>query len=1346
MKINKILSILVMMLLTTTVLVSYPTVLADSLDQYNHDIIGFVSMGDDSWYAQSFKPTLGVLTKVKILIALHPDVDTDDHEAYCYIRSSLNGNNLKTSSVNVGSIPILEYDPPSEYTIFDFPDLTVTPNNDYWIVLHTSIPDLYDALKVYVHTEPEDTYPNGEGMYSYDAGDSWEPLGDDSDVWDLCFETYGDTSGGDNPPNCPYDESAMVNGNSVTLECTVSDPDGGYLNDVIFYNGAGKNNQIRHWSIINAETESGTTFSYTWSDLEYDTTYEWHCLAFDGTYETDSESSDCDGELWSFTTESEPEEPNDPPDTPNNPNPEDEAENVDINFRVWPDPTEEYGWDCRFELADDLSWDGGDSDSDTVTYYLYLDKGPNNYDIFPIQVGEYPSSTGTITYDTDDPIAKDNPYFFDWDTTYYWQVKAVDGDGEETKGPEWSFTTEEYVEPPQPEDVTFTPNDFNVLEMVNRYGEYLPAINFRIPIDWNWEMTNWGENIPDDISSNAISTGYGAKFTPSDKAHVALKADYDWGRLGEWIEDQIPIIEDLSWPIPVEFYNEQLMGFYYKVPEIEETEGDDNIHAASVSIKGSFHGEQSIFNCGGTRSYLGIVVDDAVNQNTGIYPQTLVTQCKTVRRHDSGSFNIIELFDYFDVSFDVENQTFSEDINHNTDSFEFTQFEEGEEYIIWVVTGASIITVGGSITVPILDYEIGLNAGYGDCESFFDLDEIKITYHNPPKATNSTQYRPKLETLTCDKDILIQGEEASFTALGTDANDDRVRYQFDWGDGTHSEWTTFVNNGTSQTIKHSWSDTGTYCVRALVMDDSTYFDEDGIEQYHMVTSEIYESEPLRVTVNAPDGSISLSSPSGGFEWKKGLSYDINWNFNGENGDKAIIKLYNNDSSYTYDIAKDIVSAGHYSWSIPSEKEKVESGQPLDIPPGSNYVIGIFTSAGYDFSSPFSIVAPDATVANDDDVTIDEDNSITIDVLSNDDFDHDWVVSIIDVSTPNHGTCQITNGEIKYTPDENYHGDDSFTYEIDVDPPASEQQPIGIYDGSAVVFIEILSVNDDPIANDDRSDVDEGFSDFIDVLDNDADPADGDVILLESFDSTSVKGGTLTCDNCGTPNDKSDDLIFYEPPHSNFCGYDSFTYTISDGNGGTASAEVSITVNNIDNDPPILISISGPTDVKGGEEHTYVFEAYDYDVDDPKGGDRVKLWIDWNEYDWDINSDDKPEEKHNEIPDGEISVSHTWEYHLLKQERRIKARVTDSHGDDVSDWQYLDIGVSKKSKSSEENEESEDEDEKVKSHPLSKIMTLINGRLQSLLQDILSVKKLQTKNLQTGFTQLQLLIYYILSIQ
>ncbi len=205
-------------------------------------------------------------------------------------------------------------------------------------------------------------------------------------------------------------------------------------------------------------------------------------------------------------------------------------------------------------------------------------------------------------------------------------------------------------------------------------------------------------------------------------------------------------------------------------------------------------------------------------------------------------------------------------------------------------------------------------------------------------------------------------------------------------------------------------------------------------------------------------------------------------------------------------------------------------------------------------------------AVDDSASTDEDTQVAISVLDNDVDADDDPLTIIDVSIPSHGSAEIDGdgtSTITYTPDENYNGIDTFTYRISDGKGGS---------ATATVTVTVDPVNDDPVAVDDSETVDEDSSnnDF-NVLSNDGD-IDGDTLNLDSVSSASH--GIVT---------KNGNIARYTP-NSNYCGSDSFTYTITDGNGGTDTATVHVDVTCINDAPdqptnPIPNGDSFPSDTE-----------------------------------------------------------------------------------------------------------------------------------------------------------------------
>src|SRR5207249_2883883 len=143
----------------------------------------------------------------------------------------------------------------------------------------------------------------------------------------------------------------------------------------------------------------------------------------------------------------------------------------------------------------------------------------------------------------------------------------------------------------------------------------------------------------------------------------------------------------------------------------------------------------------------------------------------------------------------------------------------------------------------------------------------------------------------------------------------------------------------------------------------------------------------------------------------------------------------------------------------------------------------------------------------------------------------------------------------YTPAANYNGPDSFTFK------ASD----GSLDSNiATVTIAVAAVNDAPVANNDTATTAEDTAVTIAVLANDTD-VDADSLAVTAV-SASLHGSATS---------HPDGTITYTPA-ANYNGADSFTYTISDGHGGTATGTVSMTITAV-NDAPVASDEAVTTD-------------------------------------------------------------------------------------------------------------------------------------------------------------------------
>ncbi|MGJ5630252.1 cadherin-like domain-containing protein [Nostoc sp. CALU 1950] len=75
--------------------------------------------------------------------------------------------------------------------------------------------------------------------------------------------------------------------------------------------------------------------------------------------------------------------------------------------------------------------------------------------------------------------------------------------------------------------------------------------------------------------------------------------------------------------------------------------------------------------------------------------------------------------------------------------------------------------------------------------------------------------------------------------------------------------------------------------------------------------------------------------------------------------------------------------------------------------------------------------------------------------------------------------------------------------------------------------------------------------------------DGDTLTISDF--TSPTNGTLSLNDNNTPDNSGDDFFIYTP-NANFNGTDSFTFTVSDGNGGSITNTFNLNVKPVNNAP------------------------------------------------------------------------------------------------------------------------------------------------------------------------------------
>ena len=179
------------------------------------------------------------------------------------------------------------------------------------------------------------------------------------------------------------------------------------------------------------------------------------------------------------------------------------------------------------------------------------------------------------------------------------------------------------------------------------------------------------------------------------------------------------------------------------------------------------------------------------------------------------------------------------------------------------------------------------------------------------------------------------------------------------------------------------------------------------------------------------------------------------------------------------------------------------------------------------------------------------------------------------------TAGATVGPLVYfVPAPNWSGSTSFNY--------SATDNSGAASNTATVSLGVTPVNDAPVAAADAFTTAEDSALTIApaaLLSNDSD-LDGDTLAVASF--TQPAHGTVAL--------VAGNLVY--TPDANYNGADAFTYTVSDGNGGTSTATVSLGVTPV-NDAPILGVGSGSV-----TEDVTLTASGTLTISDPDAGESV----------------------------------------------------------------------------------------------------------------------------------------------
>lgn len=221
----------------------------------------------------------------------------------------------------------------------------------------------------------------------------------------------------------------------------------------------------------------------------------------------------------------------------------------------------------------------------------------------------------------------------------------------------------------------------------------------------------------------------------------------------------------------------------------------------------------------------------------------------------------------------------------------------------------------------------------------------------------------------------------------------------------------------------------------------------------------------------------------------------------------------------------------------------ESTVQFDVTGVSRFEVVLSGSGAIDNLVFDDASAPDAV---DDTAETDEDTAVIIPVLDNDTDPNGDALTVTAASSPD-GTVEITpEGDLIFTPAENFNGDTTITYTIDDGAGGTD---------TAVVNVLVNQVNDAPDAVDDTHGTDEDTATVVNLIANDTD-VDGDALT--------VIEATVPEDQGSVVNNGDGTVTF--TPAADFNGEATISYTIEDAEGLQDSAVHTVSVVPVDDAP------------------------------------------------------------------------------------------------------------------------------------------------------------------------------------
>jgi len=999
------LSVIFIITLMITSILTIPMVSADQLDQQNTTMstICYLFLDSNDLFAQSFKPTLNILTRVQLELMTD---GTWGSNYNCKIRNSLSGSDLTSSpGVDIGNY----------WVEFDFPDITVVPESTYYIVLEGETNLGWDAFQ-------GDVYNRG-CAHEKRAGDEWEQNSDE----DFLFKTYGENN---NPPNTPNNPDPSDGESDIEIEPKLEWNGGDTDGDTVYYDVYFGTDSTPD----SGEYQTTTTDLYYYPNtLSYDTTYYWKIIA------EDEHGATSTGPVWEFSTGSQPVNP---PTAQTN-----SATNVGQNSaKLHGKIIDDGGEPCQYRFGYSKVGSGGwtyqgdfqgsKTTGETFSQTIYNLDANTEYKFRAEALNSGGSDLGGLRYFTTDDGTIDPPsvstndatggtgymvtlhgtledlgeddscdvwFVYDYDHHSDWQ----DYNSETTHQTKTSTGQFSYSIPYDGGKIYFRAVALNGGGTVQGSEK-----TFEITMELDPEPLDFGQMLEGEINTKSFEIWNSGDGT----LQYSLSSNNGWitdisptsgDSQGE--HDQITVTIDttgLSYgqrtghikiATPIHYGD----GYDYpvKVDVIKFLPSDETLTVSDLdfSLLTKYWAVNDLY-----LDRWPNIPNDIGNADYGYYGHEANTGTGKSRAAIKEKFSNIILVPQWVGCGALLRATYTVPVNdQGTPHYADISLAGNCQGKVWAEDlGAAnaivklIIMEGTSEQTPYTSSSIGykylkryeVSAAFNQDDWAFNHD---FTHNNNKVSVSLKEGQTYSFWVDVSTNLLLEGIEIPYIEFGyygktwsdIKFNFDSIKIDFhnpptappegehapeitnvngptNFKAGTSVSFTASANDADGDSIQYKWdwgdgsvtdwttatrfhiyNNPGEYQVRVQAKDNS---------EYELLST---VSEPLEINVAPPDASINIQSPNSDDIWAVGTSHEIRWNYDGDPGNYVFISLIKEDNpDFKLDITTNPVQTNNqkYIWDIPE-----------DLTPDDNYQILIWNSPASVVSDKFTVKVGEA---------------------------------------------------------------------------------------------------------------------------------------------------------------------------------------------------------------------------------------------------------------------------------------------------------------------------------------------------------------------------------------------------